>query len=279
MSPSRRQGAGQRLDDRGPAAGVLQAHPADVPFQVARGEQREQGVLHGFRHPLAEVRAQPRDALDQGRARHQPARADGRRQRLRRRAEVHDHLGVHAVQRGQRPDVVTELAVVVVFHDDRAGLTRPRGQRLPAAHRQAPAQRVLVRRRRVQQPQVTGKLLGHHAVRVHPAGHHLGARPGQHLARGRVAGFLDARLVSRPEQRRGQQRQPAGHAPGDQDVRRADAEGAGPAEVGGELGAQLGQPVRVRPRRRRLASRRTATRGARRPGLSRPPTGSLAAAR
>ena len=48
---------GQGLDDRGPAAGVLQAHPADVPFQVAGGEQREQGVLHGFRHPLAEVRA------------------------------------------------------------------------------------------------------------------------------------------------------------------------------------------------------------------------------
>ena len=134
---------GQRLDDRGPAAGVLQAHPADVPFQVARGEQREQGVLHGFRHPLAEVgRSRAMRSTRAGRATSQPA-PKRRRQRLRRRAEVDDHLGVHAVQGGQRPDVVTELAVVVVFHDDRAGglraqavsaCLRPTGRRPPSGY-------------------------------------------------------------------------------------------------------------------------------------------------
>ncbi len=196
--------AGQRVDECGAAAGVLQAHLANVAFQVARGQQREESVLHGLGDPLAERGPQLREPLDQPGVRDQPARAEPRGQHLRRGPEVDDHFGVHAVQRGQRPDVVTELAVVVVLDDDRAAVARPGGQRLPPADREAAAERVLVRGGRIEQPQVAGKLVGDYAVGVDAAGHDLRASPAQHLPGGRVARFFDADLVPGAQQRRRQ---------------------------------------------------------------------------
>jgi hypothetical protein len=89
--------AGQRVDERGAPARVLQAHLADVAFQVTRGQQREEGVLHRLGDPLAERGPQLRQPLDQPGVRDQPARAESRGQHLRGGPEVDDHFGVHAV--------------------------------------------------------------------------------------------------------------------------------------------------------------------------------------
>ena len=122
---------------------------------------------------------------------------------------------------------------------------RPRDERLPAADRQAAAERVLVGGRGVEQPEVAGQLLGDDAVRVDPAGHDPRPGPVQHLAAGGVAGLLDAGLVARRQQRVRQQRQPARDPLGDQDLLRPYGEPAGSAQVGGDLLAELGEPVRV----------------------------------
>ncbi len=117
--------------------------------------------------------------------------------------------GIHAVQRGQRADVVAELAVVVVLDHERPGGPRPRDERLPAAHREAAAQRVLVGRRGVEQLEIAGEPLGENAVRVDPAGHDLRPGPAQDLTARGIAGLLDAGLVARGEQRVREQRKAA----------------------------------------------------------------------
>ncbi len=174
----------------------------------------------------AEARAQRRQLVDQLGRRDQPARAEGRRQHLRRGTEVDDDGRVHAVQRGQRADVVAELAVVVVLDDDRAGRPGPRDQGLPAVHRQAAAERVLVGGRGVEQPQIAGQFPGDDAVRVDPARHDLGPGPAQDLAAGGVTGLLQSGPVPRRQQRVREQREPARHPLGDQDVRRRDGKPA-----------------------------------------------------
>jgi hypothetical protein len=250
-----RDGLGQAVDEGGAAAGVLQAHPADVTVQVARAEQGQDRVLDRLGYPRPDPRPQRGQLVDQPGRGDQPARAEGGGQHLGRGAEVDDDAGVHAVQRGQRADVVAELAVVVVFHDDRAGLPGPRDQRLPAAHRQAAAERVLVGGGGVEQPQVTGQFLGDEAVPVDPAGHHPGAGPAQDLAPGGVTGLLQPGPVPRRQQRVREQREPAGHPLGDQDAGRRHGQPAGAAQVGGDLQAQLGQPVGVGPAGRQTRPR------------------------
>jgi hypothetical protein len=218
--------AGQAVDQDSAATGVLQAHLADVALQVARGEQGEDRVLDRLGDADAELRAQRRQPVDELRRRDQPARAEGGGEDLRCRAQVDDDVWVHAVQGRQRADVIAELAVVVVLDDDRAGRPGPPEQRLPATHRKPPAKRVLMGGRGVQQLEIVGQFLGNDAVRVDPAGHDL--RPGsvQHLAARGVARFLDAGLVTGRQERVREQREPARHPLGDQDLLRPDGKPA-----------------------------------------------------
>ena len=212
-------------------------------------------MLHRLGDADAELGAQRRQLVDELGRRDQPARAEGGGEDLRGRAQVDDDVGVHAVQGRQRADVVAELAVVVVLDDDRAGGPGPPDQRLPAAHRKPPAERVLMGGRGVEQPEIAGELLGNDAVRVDPARHDPRPGPPQHLAAGGVARLLDAGLVARRQQHVRQQREPARHPLGDQDLLRPDGKPAGPAQVGGDFLAKLGEPVRVGPPGREVRAR------------------------
>ena len=148
----------------------------------------------------AERRAQRRQLVDELRRRDQPTRAEGGGEDLRRRAEVDDDVGVHAVQGRQRADVVAELAVVVVLDDDRSGGPGPRDQCLPAADRKPPAERVLMGGRGVEQLEIAGEFLGDDAVRVDPARHDPRPGPAQHLPARGIARFLDAGLLARRQE-------------------------------------------------------------------------------
>jgi hypothetical protein len=218
--------AGEAVDQGGAATGVLQAHLADMALQVARAEQGEDRVLHRLGDTDAELRAQRRQLVDELRRRDQPARAEGGGEGLRCGAEVDDDVRVHAVQGRQRADVVAELAVVVVLDDDRAGRPGPRDQCLSAAHRKPPAERVLMGGRGVEQREIVGEFLGNDAVRVDPAGHDPRPGPAQHLAARGVARFLDAGLVTGRQEHVREQRKPARHPLGDQNLLRPDGKPA-----------------------------------------------------
>ena len=227
-------------------------HPPHVPVQVAAGQQLGHRVLHRLGHLHAEVDSCPGEHRDQVGPGQQPARAERRGQRLRRGAQVDDHLGVQAEQRRQRADVVAELAVVVVLHDERPGGPGPGRERLTAGHRQPPAQRVLMRGRGVHQPQPGRQLVHHQPVRVHPARHQLGAVRGEHRPGRLVARLLHADPVARPEQAARDQLQARRDPAGDQDLVPRAAQAPAAAQVADDLIAQRGQAARVRPAGHRL---------------------------
>ena len=194
QQPGRGRQPAQRGHHRGPAAGVLAAHPADMPSDVPTVQQGQQGMLGGFTGALAGGDRGAADAVHQGGAGDQPADPQRRGQGLGRGAQVDHVIGGQAGQRGQRGHVITELAVVVILDDQRTRRLRPGDQRLPPRHRQPPAQRVLVRGRGVDQPGARRQVLGDQAVLVGPARHNLSAVRREHSPGGGVPGSSTATL-------------------------------------------------------------------------------------
>ena len=229
----------------GPPPGIVVPHAPDVPLQGTGGDQAEQRVLRGPGRPVAQGvpgRGQPRGQPGRG---GQPADPQRRGEDLRRRSQVHHDLGVQAEQGRQRRDVVAELAVVVVLHDERAGVPGPGGQRPPARHRQPAAQRILVRRRGIDQPQPVRQRVHPEATGVHRARHDPQPVRGEDGPGGGIPGFLDAHPVPRPQQR-GEQAEAPGNSPGHHELAGGAVHAPAAPQVPGEGGAQIRAALRIR---------------------------------
>ena len=229
-------------------------HPPDVLVQVAGRHQRQDRTLGGATCPLAHSRrraSQPGYQVGLG---HQPADPELRREDLGGGPQVHHDVLVQAEQGGQGRHVVAELTVVVVFDDECAGRTCPSDQRVPARNSQPAAERVLVGRRGVDQPEPGRECVHHQAVGVHRARDHARPMGGEHRTGSRVAGLLHAHLVARTQQGRRDQPETAGHAAGDQDLLRQAAEPPAPPQVAGEGGTESGVTLRLGRRQGRTGA-------------------------
>ena len=144
-------------------------------------------------------RARGDERLDQLRRHDQVPEPERREEHLAERPRV-DHAArrVEPLERRERASRVAVLAVVVVLEDPRPARARPLEEREPAVQAHRHAERVLVRRRDVDQPG-TGSVAGTPAdvepLRVHGDRGQADPRRDQGAARALVARILDPRRV------------------------------------------------------------------------------------
>src|ERR1043166_2505046 len=100
-------------------------------------------------------RARVHERIDQIRRSNDVTDANGRKQHFAERSDVDDALlSVEPLQRSQRLAQVTKLTVVIVLYDPCACLTGEAQQFKSTAQRERHSQRILVRRRYVDQPRI-----------------------------------------------------------------------------------------------------------------------------
>ena len=251
--------AGENAGHGRPAAGVLVPHPADVPLQITGPDHAENRTLGRAPCPLPQPRRHLHEPGHQFRLGHEPADPQRRREDLGGRAQVHHDAGVQPEQGRQRADVIPELAVVVVFDDQRPGRARPGDQRPSARNRKPAAERVLVGGGDVDHPQPGDTLgevarLSDQAVGIHRAGDQACPVGGEHRPRGRVPGLLHSDLVTWPQQRGRDQPEAAGHAAGDHDLLGPAADSPAAPQVTGECRTERGAALRLRGGNGRLGA-------------------------
>ena len=212
------------------------------------------------------------DLVDQPPREHKPTQPQARRECLARGPGIDDLFWGQALQRPEWMAVVAELAVVVVLDDQAAGVERPLDNLCSPSRRERHSERELVRRG--QEHGVSGSELAHPGAALVDRER----RQRQPILRGGLARALldelldrEGRGAARPEHP-AEQPEPLREATADDDVLRAGANAASPAQVVGERAAQLRQPARIRVTERvvgRHAERPARRREPRRPGKSR----------
>ena len=218
------------------------AHPPDVPCEAAFGHERRQGRLLDVRRvPVGQVAGLDQSGHQRQRRDEEPEPQRGRKH-LRERPDVHHPApGIQAVQRFQRSAGVAELAVVVVLDEHRVVPLGPVEQL--ERHRQA--QRVLVRRRDVDQPRPRRDRADDDAFGVHRHRRDADAARAEHQPRWRVPGVLDGGQVTGPQQHPRHQVGRLLGAGGDDDLRRARPHVARHPGVPGDLRPQRRVALRV----------------------------------
>ena len=245
----RREGLG---DPRG-AVGVDPARGADHLVDPALAEQGEQRPLGRPGRHVVGVLAVLDESREQGRRRHHPADPQAGPDRLGGGAEVGDAGPVEGGESGDRRDVVPELGVVVVLHDERVVLARRGEERQPVGGRHDVAERVLVRRRDVGGRQPADRDRRGRRAGRRPRGRRRGPpRPppgsrGRPRRSGRLAGGGAAAGARRS-------------CPRQQHLVGVDGQPAGPGQPLGDRDPELGDAARVGIARRRRRGRHLAPR-------------------
>ena len=144
------QVSGRRLAERGEPGAIELAHAADMPAEVALGDEvAEDGLVQRRRVPIG-VEAQREQGLQQRRWDHHVAQAQRGEEDLAEAPEEDDAVApVQALERRDGPAGKAILAVVVVLDHARAGLARPVEDSQAALDRQRCPQRELVGGREV----------------------------------------------------------------------------------------------------------------------------------
>ncbi|MNN07925.1 hypothetical protein D3C81_1207610 [compost metagenome] len=238
------QVAAQPREDAFATGAVDLVATADVLVQVAFAEKPRQCPLQqGRAVPVAEVLGHA-GGLQHGGRQYGVAQAQLGQQGLGKGPHIgHQAMAVEALQRLRGWAVVAELAVVVVFDDQRTQLGGPCQQGVPAwlAHRHA--QRELVRGRHVDQPSAVGDLFHAQAFIVHRYRLQARAQRQEQLPRWRVARVFHGHLATRLDQYPGDQVQSLLGAVAHQQVGGAAVHAAGVGDVMGNGLAQLWQAL------------------------------------
>ena len=147
LDPALRQLARERGDEPVAALGVGAARAPQVAVVLAGADQvRERELVERGGAGVGGELLRRQRGREPGRG-EDPAEPQRRRERLRRRAEVGDALGVEPLERRERAPVVAELGVVVVLDHEPVGRARPREQRVAPLGSHHRAGRELVARR------------------------------------------------------------------------------------------------------------------------------------
>ena len=229
----------------------------DVAVVLAAGEQVGEGQLLDRRRAGVERRLLGLDLVDQVHRHAHPADPDPRRERLRRRTEVHDATRVQPLDRADRDPVVAELGVVVVLDDEPVATTRPGDELGPAIGRHHGPRRELVGRRH--EHRVPGGLVesvGPQTAVVdrHRLDRQTGSRDG--LPRVRLRrGLARDRPRTAGTQHPAQDVQRLGEALRDDDPLRLGADAADPAEIVAQRRPELRTPAVVAIVERRVGRR------------------------
>ncbi|MNQ96148.1 hypothetical protein D3C85_1117410 [compost metagenome] len=151
------QVAVQTVEQARSATGINGVATTDMLVQFAIGDELGQRPLGERRRmPVADLLG-PDHGVDERAWQHRIAQAHLRKGGLGKRAnEGHQAILVHALQAIGGPALEAELAVVVVFDDNRAQCLGTSQQSLSARGGHRHAQGILVRRGHVDQPGVVG---------------------------------------------------------------------------------------------------------------------------
>ena len=203
----------EHVHERGAAPRVLQPHPAQVPVRSPFSRSIGHRLLDRAAGAVGQAVAGPGDGGEKvGAATSQPTPTSGDSD-LDRRAEQDHPLRVEAVEGGQRGDVVAELGVVVVLHDDARRYGAPRRAGVPCAGWAG------ARRGGTGAPAWCRGRAGRRGARPRstPSSSTGQARPRRPWPRRRfgdaIAGVLDARPVAGPQHRGGDEVEPVAGAP------------------------------------------------------------------
>lgn len=153
----RRHVARERVDHARAPLRVHAAHAADVTIEVAFFDVRRQHVLVGCRWMAVHQDARANVGVHQRVRQYGIAEPQRRIKDLAERAQVDHAVRRQPLQRRKRMAGVTQLAVVVVFHDPRAMAFGPSQQRLAARHAKRHAEWILVRWRDKRRASVRGQ--------------------------------------------------------------------------------------------------------------------------
>lgn len=243
--PDVRRAFGERRHQLVAAPPVAQPHRADMPVVRPGGDELgERQLLQRTRHPVG-VPLRRDDIRHQAPGQHQPADPQPGGDGFAGGAEVDDPFGIESLERTDRLPVVAELPVVVVLQDQPARGPRPvDGGRPPVGVERHP-QRELVRRRqqhRTFAPQRTG--LRAECVQRESGG--AQPRVGEQVPVQVQPVRLDRHLPHpSPPQHLPHQHQTVCEPRADDDPVRVGVHPAGPCQIVGQHGPQLGPPTRV----------------------------------
>ena len=219
----------------------------DLAVVAAGGDELgERELADHVRAPAGQPRRRHR-LVEQPPRHGQPAQVQSGRQGLARRPAVDDVVRRQRLHRAHRVPVVAELAVVVVFHQHRAGAGGPLGEQPAARRRERHAERELVCRgqQRGACP-AEHRAVRHRAVRVdRQRGETQAARDDGAMFR-KAAGFHRHGARAAGPQHLGEQAEAVPEAGADDDQVRVGGDPPRPREVARQGLAQPRQAPRVR---------------------------------